>query len=282
VASLKELLKSRLKEKIPKELLDYLPSRYPIIGGAVLLHLRQNLVPFSKIIAEELLNLLTNARSVWVKKGKAEGVYRAPHYVCVAGDCNPIVIHRELNTYFKLDISKLTFSPGNSGERERLIKIVSKSDTVLDMFACCGNLSMPIAVNVKPKRIYALELNPLAYSFLLDNIRLNKVSNIICALMIDNHFWDIEEIADHVLLGFLPRPDKYQISIGIRAITPEGGMLHYHVATKRENKHYEVEYLRDLIRKNGYKVIKIHTQKVKGVAPNKIHIVIRAEIKKVL
>jgi len=280
--SLKQVLITKLRGKIPDDLLRYIPSRYPIIGSAVLIHLHPALNSFSDLIGNAILEALgNNVKSVWVKKGKTLGIYRKPMFQCIVGECNPIVIHRELNTLFKLDISKLTFSPGNAGERERLVRMIRRDDVILDMFACCGNLSMPIAVNVKPKCIYAVEINPLAYAFLLENIRLNKVSNIVQPSLMDNHYLELEEIATHVLLGFLPSPDKIQTIRGIKAICPEGGVLHYHTIVRNKYEYSSIiTNLLRLVNKQGYRVEKVNVQKIKNMAPKVEHIVIRLNIKR--
>ena len=45
------------------------------------------------------------------------------------------------------DALKLTFSSGNHTERQRLINIVEEGEKIIDMFACVGNLSIPISVH---------------------------------------------------------------------------------------------------------------------------------------
>jgi len=277
--SLKEKLIEKLKGRIPSQLLPLLPSRYPIIGNVALIRLKEQLLKYEKEIGEAVLEVL-NVRAVWRFAGKTEGVIRTPRIIHLAGDPNPIVIHKELGTLFKLDISKLLFSPGNAGEREKLTKIISKDDVVLDLFCCCGNLSMPVAVNVKPKIIVGVEINPLAFKYLLETIRLNKVSHIFMPINIDNHYWSEENFATQVLLGFLPRPDEEQLRIGIRSILWDGGTLHYHVALREEELMEEREYLMKTVKREGYKIINMSIEKIKGIAPRINHYVFRIKLRR--
>ena len=43
------------------------------------------------------------------------------------------------------------------------------------MFAGIGYFTIPIAVHSNVKKIYAIEINPVSYNFLCENIKLNKV-----------------------------------------------------------------------------------------------------------
>jgi len=278
MVSIKEKLMEILKGKLDNSILSELPSRYPMLGEAILLRLKPRSMSYASLIGNAILNIVSKAKSVWVFVGKTYGVIRRPQIVCVAGDCNPIVTHKELKTTFRIDISRLTFSPGNSGERARLVEIMDKQDVIVDFFACCGNLSLPIATNKKPKKIYALEINSLAYSYLLENIRINRVSHIVQPFLMDNHYWNIFEIADHVLLGFLPAPDRIQFELALKTISAEGGIVHYHCVIRKEILTDEIRRLEKLANKVGYRVIKLEYQRVKGVAPKLDHFVIRLHV----
>jgi len=275
------LLQKRLENKINGRLLNLLPGRIPVIGGAALLHLKREIVPYEREIGEALLDLMKNVKSVWVYRAPTATIFRIPNLECVAGDCNPEVIHKELKTIFYLNIQKITFSPGNAGERKRLLRIISPQDIVLDMFACVGNLSLPIAVNVKPKKIYAIEINPLAYKYLLKNIRVNKVESIMVPFLMDNRDWKEEGFADHVLMGYLPEPDNVQLRIALNSIKPEGGTIHFHTIVKIGNEMDKLGEFRKKVEKEKFNVKQLKMEKVKPIAPHRNHVVIRAYIRKV-
>jgi len=280
MGSIKKQLMDLLKPEVDSDLLDLLPSRYPMIGGALIIRLKKPLYKYKELIGSKLLEIMKNINGVWLFYGKTEGIMRKPKLVCIAGECNPIVAHRELDTVFYLDISKLTFSPGNAGERKKLLKFVKRDEVVVDLFACCGNLSMPIAVNVKPRKIFAVEVNSYAYGFLLKNILVNKVQDIVEPFLMDNHYWGIFGIADHVLLGFLPEPDRVQLEIGLNTLKREGGWVHYHFIVKQEFIDERIRALTKKILDWGYEIVKAEYEKVKGVAPRTDHIVFRAYIRR--
>ncbi len=243
----------------------------------MIIQLKKELLEYKFEIAEAILASVNNVHSVWLRVGSTKGVFREPKLECLAGSCNPIVLHREENTSFLIDISKLTFSPGNAGERKKLVKIVKKGEIVVDMFACCGNLSMPIAVNSKPRLIFGIEINPYAYSFLQDNIRINKVGDRYVAILGDNRISTPERVANHVLMGFFG-VDKKQLECAVRAVKNEG-LIHLHFLAHRSNpkeklKQY-LNWLDDL--QTNYNVNEI--DKVKSYAPNINHFVARIYVK---
>jgi len=273
--TLKKLLQVKLSSAIRPELINQLPSRYPLIGSAILIRLKKDLLPYKDIIGKAILEIEKEAKSVWLFREPTKGVFREPQIECISGDCNPIVLHKELKTKFLIDISKLTFSPGNAGERKRLVDMVRENEIIVDFFACCGNLSLPIAVNKKIKKLITVEANSYAYSFLLKNINLNKVNDVVSPFLLDNHYWSTFNIADHVLLGYLPAPDKYQVEIGIKTLKATGGILHYHWISKEDNYKENVENLIHFICSLSKKVKLLEIQKVKSVAPRKNHYVAR-------
>ena len=108
-----------------------------------------------------------------VKLGSINGPKREPDVEILVGD-NTETIHRENHCFFKLDVAKMMWSKGNTTERKRIGTIVKDGEIVVDMFAGIGYFSIPIAVHSKPEKIYSIEINPVSYSYLKENIALNK------------------------------------------------------------------------------------------------------------
>ena len=156
---LKQYLLEELRSEIPEHLLELIPSRYPIIGDIMLIRLDPALRGYGKVIGKKILRHMDGIKSVWAIY-ETRRACRVPKVELLAGDKNPVTTHKELETYFQVDISRLTFSPGNSNERRKLIEIVDDGEVILDMFACVGNLSLPIATNRDPALIHCLEINP--------------------------------------------------------------------------------------------------------------------------
>lgn len=279
---LKKKMKKSLKDNIPKDLIHLLPSRIPIIGYAAVIRLKSKLYPYGNEIGNSLISLNNKIESVWTFTGKTKGIRRIPQVKWLAGRKNPVVLHKEYRTLFSLDISRLTFSPGNAGERGKIAKMVKKNQTIVDLFACCGNLTLPAAVNNNIKRSWMIEINPLAYHYLIQNIYLNNLEKKAIPIREDNHHFNVKNVGDHVFLGILPHPDKKQLEIGIEAIKENGGWLHYHTSVskkKQEEKEVEEKVIKT-IKEKGYVIEEIKNEKIKGLSPNFNHIVVRVFLAK--
>ena len=273
----RELLVELLKEKIPNDLLVQIPHRWWFIGDILITSIPKQLLPFKKEIGEAFLELEPKrARTILGKIGPTKGITREPNFEFLAGDRNTETVHKELGCFFKIDAAKLTFSPGNHFERERLLNAVKNDEFIIDMFSCVGNLSLPIAVNKSPKKIIAAEINPYAFKYLEENIKLNKVTNVMQAIEGDNRviLREFEGKADRVISGYL-HSDEDQIRQAVR-LCNEGSMLHYHVAitARKEIQTETIMNIKKIIQAEGRVCTKMIRKRVKKYSPGVEHIVL--------
>jgi len=274
----KEKLVAELEGKIPKKYLHKLPSRYPIIGNALVIRLEKDLLPYGKLIGEALIKIFPKVKGVWAITTTRK-IIREPQTIFLAGTRDPIVLHREFNTYFKVDVERLTFSPGNRGERKRLLELVDEAQIIVDMFACVGNLSLPIAVNTDVGCIYAIEINPYAFKFLAENILLNNVQGKVIPILGNNARFDKRDIADHVLLGFLPKPTSEQLLIALKVVG-DGGIIHYHTLVRKGAEKSKLAELMKHIKEFGFDPSLFEYRVVKSFSPALNHVVYRVRINK--
>jgi tRNA (guanine37-N1)-methyltransferase len=104
----------------------------------------------------------------------------------LAGDKNTEVVHKEYGCFFKLDPQKAYFSPRESTERQRIAEMVKPREEVLVMFS--GVCPYPITIARKQtlvSKIYAVELNPVAHKYALENIKLNHLEKKIIPILKD-------------------------------------------------------------------------------------------------
>jgi len=175
------------------------------------------------MIGTALLRLYPRCRCVLADTG-VRGQFREPCREVIAG--RPAeTIHRENGVLFKLDPMRIMFSQGNVKERMRMASL-GKDEIVVDMFAGIGYFSLPMAVHSRPYRITAIEINPVAHRYLVENIRLNHVEDIVEPVLGDCAVLTPEGDADRVIMGMVGITDRY-LRKGIEALRP-GGILHYH------------------------------------------------------
>ena len=244
--------------------------KYQKIGDIIILNKKD------KKAAERLLLYMPNTKTVMYKAGGIFGKFREPKLKKLAGD-GTVTIHKEHGCLFKIDVEKIMWSKGNHRERIRLIDQVKRGEVIVDMFAGIGYFSIPLAKHTKAKKIYAVELNPVAFSYLLDNIKLNKIKKIK-PINADSMTVEIPEKADRVLMGLLPSAKEF-LPKALELVKP-GGIIHYHGIDKApaENLWKDVE---EACRKKKVKPTLLKKTRVKSWAPRKWHWVLDVKVEKV-
>jgi len=81
-----------------------------------------------------------------VKLGRISGLKREPDVEVIIGEGTETV-HRENKCGFKLDVSKIMWSKGNTTERKRMSLLPEDGEIIVDMFAGIGYFSIPMAVH---------------------------------------------------------------------------------------------------------------------------------------
>ncbi len=171
MTGLKETLKNKLKE-------EEIPKSFDIIGSIAIFSKLPSNSKKQKLIANTLLKLNKNIKTVLLKINKVSGIYRLPKYKFIAGIKTKETLHKENNCLFKLDVEKCYFSPRLSNERLRIAKLVKNNEKILVMFSGVGIFPLVISKNSKAKEIYAVEINPVAVEYARENLKLNKITNI--------------------------------------------------------------------------------------------------------
>ena len=150
-------------------------------------------------------------------------------------------------------------------------------EVVVDMFAGIGYFTLPMAVHSRPKRIVAIEINPVAYGYLVENIRLNGVDGIVVPLHGDCARMTPEGVADRAVMGYVGTTDRY-LDAGIRALR-QGGVLHYHqTVPERLYPGRLEEDLAEAAERAGRSAKIERAARVKKYSPGMLHAVIDARI----
>jgi len=194
--------------------------------------------------AQKLLKKFPGIKTICIKTGSIKGKFRKPQIKVIASRAKKnktLAIHKESGIFYKLDVRKVMFSKGNINERHRIAKIAKKNEVVIDMFAGIGYFSLPIAKKVK--EVYSIELNPIAYHYLLENIKLNKLTNIKaikgdCSKVVPR-LARLKIQADRIIMGLLPSPFKYLITAF--KVAKKGTITHYSCLISRKEKDKDIK-----------------------------------------
>ncbi|MCZ7396712.1 MAG: class I SAM-dependent methyltransferase family protein [Candidatus Methanoperedens sp.] len=257
---------------IPEYEKKLLPSGWQILGDIIIISLRAELENRKAKIGKALLSLYPRCMTVLLDHG-INGKMRQPQREIIAGEKTE-TIHKENSCLFKLDAMQFMYSQGNLAERKRMSKLW-RGEVVVDMFAGIGYFSIPMAVHSKPKKIFAVEINPAASGYLKENISLNNVEDIIEPVPGDCAIVTPRGIADRVIMGYLDAHEY--LPQGIRALLP-GGILHYHEAVPEEIERRPAERIIEAAKKEGRKVEIIGMRRIKKYAPGVWHVVVDARM----
>lgn len=263
-----------LQGKIPEECIHLVPRGWFILGEVIIVKIHPSLMQYEHHIGEALLDYYPRCCTVLADGGIC-GPFREPMRRIIAGN-KTRTVHKENKVSFNLDASLVMFSPGNLKERIRMSRL-GRDEYVVDMFAGIGYFTIPMAVHSRPRKIMAIELNPNAYHYLCQNIRLNHVENIVEPTLGDCAKVTPEGVADRVVMGMVQVTDRY-LQKGISALR-SGGMLHYHQTIAA--RMYPAAAIRDVIQAAaalGCKAEIINCLMVKKYSPGVVHAVIDARI----
>ena len=182
----RELLRRIAEEVYGPEKSKSIWKRIDIVGDIAIIKRPFNMdVEELKPLAEKLLEKLSYIKSVWAASSPVEGAYRLRDYVHLAGEKRSWTIHREYGCSFLVDITRVYVSPRLSYEHYRIAKLVKPGEVVINMYAGAGQFSIMIACHSAARKVYSIDINPDAYYFMVRNIEMNRVENIVTPLLGD-------------------------------------------------------------------------------------------------
>jgi len=280
----RDLLKEKLKASLTKDEIEKLPAGFQRIGDIIILNLDDSLVRYSGRIGEAVLELFPSVRSVCRKTGIITGEFREPQIEVIAGSEDTVTTHIERGCKYRFDVRKVMFAKGNVVERSRIAKQVRDGEIIVDMFAGLGYFSVPIGVLSKPEKVYSIELNPVSYSFLCENLKINHIRSI--EAINGDCKEEAEKLAkagvkaDRVLMGYLPPPKEF-LPWAFKVIKHDG-ILHYEdivrVGKEKEDVARVVSEVESVGSRAGFEVKLVLSRKVKSYGPKTEHWVFDFEI----
>ena len=155
-------------------LLKSLPNGFEIVGKIAHMNLRDQYLKYKYFIGQLILDKNPSLSTVINKVGKIDNVYRTYEMEILAGEENYNVEHKEGNVKFQFDLRKTYWSSRLQNERDRVLKLLEKNQVLCDAF--CGVGPLALRACKKGVKVYANDLNPDAYEYLNNNIKLNKLN----------------------------------------------------------------------------------------------------------
>ncbi len=244
---MRNTIRQHLKETVPEDLLTSVPSSFDILGsrsGAVaVIEVPEELALYEKEIAAAIQAVHKNIKSVLGKDSGREGEYRLRSLRLIAGDPDTEVIHKESGCSFKLDPQVTYFSTRESTERERITETVQPGEDVLVMFSGVSPIAVCIAKRHPDVTVTAIEINPEAHGYAVENVKLNKVADRVKPILGDvrDVCPSLNTLFDRVLMP-LPKGAHMFLDVAVSMVKP-GGVLHFYHWAPEDDLYSEAERL---------------------------------------
>ncbi len=251
------------------------PTKWERLGDVIVLRLSERGREYGAAIGFAFAEVF-DVRAVVEDLSGIHGVLRVPE-VRVLWGRGLEVEHLEGGIRYRFDVAKVMFSSGNLAERTSIASKVRDGEVVVDLFAGIGYFSLPVAVHARPSRVYACELNPVAFHYLEENVALNLAASVV-PLPGDCRVTAPRGVADVVLMGHFAATDYLDVALGcLRG----SGLLVYHTLCAKERYPQEpIERLTEGARARWYEVESIRSRILKSYAPGIVHVVIEARVRR--
>ncbi|MCQ2079333.1 MAG: class I SAM-dependent methyltransferase family protein [archaeon] len=208
---------------LPQDVLGLLPDKWELAGKVVTLKMDESLFCHGEAIGRAYAEVL-EVDAVLADLSGVSGEFREPDMRLLYGTSGES-IKLENGIRYCFDVTKVMFASGNLVERRRMKELDCRGETVVDMFAGIGYFSLPLARFSGATRVFSCEKNPNSYRFLLKNIELNNLTNVI-PILGDNRDISGTHFADRILMGYVQTTSQFVP----KALTmaKKGCIIHYH------------------------------------------------------
>ncbi|MGK0232517.1 MAG: tRNA (guanine37-N1)-methyltransferase, partial [Patescibacteria group bacterium] len=179
-----------------------------------------------------------------------EGVMRLPTVKYLAGEKTFTTIYKENNCTFTFDINKTYFSPRLSNERKMIAEEVGKEtkNNFKILIAFAGVAPYPIVLAKKLKqlkkkniKIISSEINPDACTYAKENIKKNKVENMI-EVKCENSKEIPKNTKEKYDIIMMQRPNlKDTFLKEMLKVSKKGTIIYYHGFGTHEKVEYEIK-----------------------------------------
>ncbi len=220
-------LRDALTKKLSRNELAHLKAAFDTVGSIAILEVPPELEKKERIIAETLLDLHKNIKTVVKKSGAHEGELRLRSVEHLAGERTTTTVHKESGCELVLDIEKVYFSVRLGTERLRIAKLIAHGEDVLVMFSGCAPYPCVLSKNSLARRITAVELNEDGHAFAKKNVERNRARNVtlkqgdVCRVVPR-----LKMKFDRVLMP-LPKSAEDFLETALFA-TKKGGFIHFY------------------------------------------------------
>jgi len=281
MTNLKELLKKDLTEAE----LEKAPNSFEVIGSkeksVAIVEIPEELESKKKLIAKKIMQMNKGVKSVLKKSSERKGEFRTREFELIAGDEDTKVLHREYGYLLKVDPQIVYFSEKEGVERQRIAEQVRPNEVVMVMFAGIGSFCVAI-VKKQPlvEKIIAIELNPQAARYIVENSLINRIADKIVAIE-----GDVKEEAKR----FYGRCNRVVMPLPLEAseffddaikCLRESGIIHFYTIINQNDFSSAEKTIKEVCTRMNRKYKILNEHKVTAYSPRKWKVVIDILVEK--
>jgi tRNA (guanine37-N1)-methyltransferase len=210
--------------------MDKVYNSFDVVGDIAIIKLPHASKEIAENVAKAIMGVNKNVKTVLLQTSPIVGDFRLRRLTQVAGENKTSTVHKESGCLFSVDVAKCYFSPRLSYERSRIADLVKPEETVVNMFAGVGCFSIMIAKHSSAAKVFSIDVNPAAFQFMQENIRLNRVYAKVIPLLGDSKEIinsRLQRVADRVLMP-LPEKALEYLPYAVFALKTSGGWIHYY------------------------------------------------------
>ena len=220
----------RLQERLAIQESGKIYNSYDIVGDIAIIKVPNGNMENATRAAHAIMGLYPRkVKTVFLQTGAVQGDFRVRALKFLAGENRTVTVHREEGCSFRVDVEKCYISPRLLHEHQRIPRLVALGEVVVNMFAGVGLFSILIAKKAVDATVYSIDINPTAFDYMQENVRLNGVSNRVFPLLGDSKQIidaQLQGVADRVLMP-LPELALEYLPCALKALKPSGGWIHY-------------------------------------------------------
>ncbi len=196
----------KIKHQIDEDLHHKIPKKWKKIGNILVAdfsQIEQNYrVDVASIYGKNL-----EAKTV-LQKNKINGELRKPKNTEILFGKDTKTEITEYGIKYRLDLSKVMWSPGNTGWRSILegpekvgnFYNFDNPKIIIDYFAGIGYFTIQLAKSYPDAQVISIDKNPESIKFLKENLKINNVTNV---KVVNDDCRNIEMKADVIHLGYI-------------------------------------------------------------------------------
>lgn len=257
---------------------DIAVIKRPFTGGVDLEDLKR--------VAAELVRRLPYIKSVWLAYSPVEGPYKTREFIHLAGEPRSETVYVEHGCRFRVDIRRVFITPRLNYEHIRIARLVEPGEVVVNMFAGAGLFSIIAACKSRPRTVYSIDVNPDAYRFMVENVRLNRVEDVVVPILGDAARV-VEErlvrVADRVLMP-LPELALEYLPYAVKALRGRGTVhvyLHVHYPRGTDPLKTSERLVGEALKALGVRYKVVGSRRVRPVGPRTLQTVVDVVVESV-